>query len=83
MPSETIAKATSGWIPTMTVSAPRSRAISAIVRSVRAPKESRTSSAATSMITPLDRCRPICSTRSSRKRTICVSSSAVWIEAIR
>jgi hypothetical protein len=78
-----MAKATSGWMPTTTVTAPRSRAISPMVRRVRAPKESSTSSAATSMITPRDRCWPICSTRSSRNRTICVSSSAVWIEAIR
>ena len=32
MPSATMAYATSGWIPTMTVSAPRSRAISAMLR---------------------------------------------------
>ena len=30
-----MAKATSGWMPTITVTAPRSRAISAMVRSVR------------------------------------------------
>ena len=60
IPSSTMAKATSGWMPTITVSAPRSRAISAMLRSVREPKESRTSSAATSMITPRDRCWPIC-----------------------
>ena len=83
MPRDTMAKATSGWMPTMTVTAPRSRAMSPMVRSVRAPKESRTSSAATSMITPRDRCCPICSMRSSRNRTIWVSSRAVWIDAIR
>ena len=60
-----MANATSGWMPTITVSAPRSRAISAMVRSVREPKESRTSRAATSMMTPRARCWPIWSMRSS------------------
>src|SRR6266581_3522788 len=39
IPSRTIAKATVGWMPTMTVSAPRSRAAWARFRSVREPKE--------------------------------------------
>ena len=51
-----MANATSGWMPTMTVTAPRSRAISAMLRSVREPNESSTSSAATSMMTPRARC---------------------------
>ncbi len=50
-----MAKATSGGMPTITVRAPRSRATSAMLRSVLDPKESSTSSAATSMITPRDR----------------------------
>ena len=36
-----------------------------MLRSVLVPKESRTSSAATSMMTPRERCWPICSIRSS------------------
>ena len=43
-------------MPTMTVSAPRNRDISAIARSVLEPKESSTSRAATSMMTPCERC---------------------------
>ena len=52
MPRRTIAKATVGWMPTITVSAPRSRAMWARLRRVREPKESMTSSAATSMMMP-------------------------------
>ena len=51
-PSCTIAYATSGWMPTRTVSAPRKRAASAIPRSVRVANESITSSSVTSTITP-------------------------------
>src|SRR5215217_4152914 len=61
MPRRTIANATGGWIPTITVSAPRSRAAWARLRRVREPKESMTSRAATSMITPRARWMPICS----------------------
>ena len=43
IPSWTMARATSGWIPTMTETAPRSRAISAMLRSVLNPNESITS----------------------------------------
>src|SRR6184192_2071715 len=42
-PSWTIAKATSGWMPTTTALAPRSLAVYAIDRRVRVAKESRTS----------------------------------------
>src|ERR671916_1525557 len=82
-PRATIVNATSGWMPTSTVSAPRRRAISASERSVRAPKESSTSKAATSMMTPRARYCPICSTRLRWNRTISASSRAVWIDAIR
>src|SRR5215211_6022272 len=78
-----MAKATSGWIPTMTVSAPRRRAIRARLRSVREANESRTSSAATSMMTPRDRQAPICSTRSSWNLTSSRSRRAVWMDAMR
>ena len=40
MPSSTIAKATLGWMPTITVVAPRSLAISAMLLNVREPNES-------------------------------------------
>jgi hypothetical protein len=59
MPSRTMVKATIGWIPTMTVSAPRRRAMRARFCSARAPKESMTSSAATSMMMPDARTLPI------------------------
>jgi hypothetical protein len=83
MPRRTIAKATVGWIPTMTVSAPRSRAAWARLSRVREPKESITSRAATSMITPRARWVPICSMRSCWNWTISRSLRASWIEAIR
>src|SRR4029453_8436614 len=83
MPSRTIAKATVGWMPTMTFSAPRSRAAWARWSRVREPKESMTSRAATSMMTPRARWVPICSTRSCWNWTISWSFSASWIEAIR
>src|SRR5262245_23847150 len=54
-PSCTIENATSGWIPTTTVSAPRSAIISAMSRSVRQAKESMTSTAVTSTMTPRER----------------------------
>src|SRR3954468_15400878 len=83
MPSCTIAKATSGWMPTITVAAPRSRAISPMSRRVREAYESRTSRAATSTTTPRARSWPIRCTRSSLNRISCESSRAVWIDAIR
>src|SRR5215217_2733775 len=83
MPRRTIAKATDGWMPTITVSAPRSRAAWARLSRVREPKESMTSRAATSMMTPLARWVPICSTRSCWNWTISRSFSASWIEAMR
>ena len=48
-PSSVIENATSGWIPTTTVLAPRSAVVSAMPRSVLVAKESITSSAETSM----------------------------------
>src|SRR5215216_5056362 len=83
MPRRTMAKATVGWMPTMTVSAPRSRAAWARLSRVREPKESMTSRAATSMMTPRARWVPICSTRSCWNRTISRSFRASWMEAIR
>ena len=50
-----MANATSGWIPTITVSAPRSRVMWAMLRSEREAKESITSSAVTSMMMPRER----------------------------
>ena len=55
IPSWTIANATSGWMPTITVSAPRSRVISAIPRSERETNESITSSDVTSTTIPRER----------------------------
>jgi hypothetical protein len=78
-----MATATSGWIPTITVSAPRSLAVSAISRSERATNESMTSSAATSMTIPRERCLPTCEASSSRRWSTSVSVSADWIDAIR
>src|SRR5687768_14447581 len=83
MPSWTIANATSGWIPTMTVSAPRSRVMCAIPRSERETNESITSSAVTSTMIPRDRKRPTCTITSSWSRMTSVSVSAAWIDAIR
>ena len=54
-PSWTIANATSGWMPTMTVSAPRKRIMWAIALNVRTAKESMTSSTVTSTMTPRER----------------------------
>ena len=51
-PSWTIAKATSGCSPTITVSAPRNRVMWAIVRIDRAANESITSIAVTSTMMP-------------------------------
>jgi hypothetical protein len=67
--------------PDETGRAPRSRATSATLRMVVNPNESSTSTAATSMITPVDRHPPICSTRSLRNPVIAVSSSAVCTDA--
>src|SRR4051812_28717829 len=83
MPSCTIANATSGWIPTITVSAPRSRVMCAIPRSERETNESITSSAVTSTTIPRERKRPTCTITSSCRRRTSVSVSAAWIEAIR
>src|SRR5205085_1054338 len=65
-PSCTMAKATSGWIPTMTVSAPRKRIMWAISRKVREAKESMTSIAVTSTMTPRERNLTTCCTRALR-----------------
>src|SRR2546425_7256648 len=82
-PSWTMANATSGWMPTMTVSAPRSLHTKAMVRSVRVAKESRTSTALTSMITPRDLNSPTCSESLSWNSRSSASDSADWIEATR
>jgi hypothetical protein len=50
-----MARATSGAIPTITVWAPRSLIIVAMSRSTRLAKESMTSNAVTSTITPRER----------------------------
>src|SRR5439155_11353930 len=81
-PSWTIANATSGWIPTMTVCAPRSRIMCAIARSVRTAKESITSRTVTSMMTPQERCFPTSRARSSRSWSSSSSLSADWMEAM-
>src|SRR5690242_15683442 len=78
-----MANATSGWIPTITVSAPRSRVIMAIPRSERETKESMTSSDVTSTMIPRDRWRVTCAITSSRSCSTSVSVSADWIDAIR
>src|SRR3990170_659410 len=83
MPSCTMAKATSGWIPTITVSAPRSRIIEATSRRVREAKESSTSSAVTSTMTPRERYRPTCCVSESRSASSSASDSADWMVAIR
>src|SRR5205085_3386861 len=82
-PSWTMAKATSAWIPTMTVTAPRRSVMWAIVRSERAANESITSSAVTSTMMPLDRYRLTWSIRSSCRERASLSVMADWIEAIR
>ena len=83
MPSWTIANATSGWMPTITVSAPRRRVIIAIPRSERETNESMTSSDVTSTMIPRERWRVTCAITSSRSCRTSVSVSADWIEAIR
>src|SRR5947209_2691735 len=70
-------------MPTITVSAPRSFVMCAMLRKVRTAKESMTSSTVTSTITPRERKRPTRSTRSSRNPSKSASVSAAWIEAIR
>src|SRR6478735_7177355 len=67
----------------MTVAAPRSAVIRARVDRVLAAKESSTSNAATSMITPRARSRPTRAIRSRWKRSSSESSNAVWMDAIR
>src|SRR4051794_28447708 len=83
MPSWTMANATSGWMPTMTVVAPRSRVIIAMPRSERETNESMTSSAVTSTMIPRDRWRVTCAITSSRSWSTSVSVRAAWIVAIR
>src|SRR5690348_6286903 len=78
-----MAIATSGWMPTMTVRAPRSFVVSARACSVRVANESMTSSAVTSMTTPCERKRPTCSASSSRSCSRSRSVIADWIDAIR
>src|SRR2546425_4095239 len=82
-PSCTIVKATSGWIPTMTVSAPRSRIMWAMSRSVREAKESITSMAVTSTITPRDRYLPTIRTSAFLSSSNSASVSADCTLAIR
>jgi hypothetical protein len=78
-----MANATSGWIPTITVSAPRRRVICAIPRSERDTNESITSSAVTSTMIPRERCRVTWAMTSSRSCNTSESVSADWIDAIR
>src|SRR5438128_1678746 len=82
-PSCTMVNATSGWMPTMTVSAPRNLSMWAMARSVRVAKESMTSSTVTSIITPRERYCPTCAARSSRKPMRSSSESTDWMLAIR
>src|SRR5258708_3108624 len=77
-----MAKATSGWIPTMTVSAPRRRIMCAISRSVREANESITSIAVTSTMTPRERCFTTCCTRLRRSWLRSASETAAWKGAI-
>jgi len=70
------AKATSGWIPTITVSAPRSRIMCAISRSVRDANESITSIAVTSTITARERNLTTCCTSPMRSRLRSASERA-------
>src|SRR5439155_5616965 len=63
--------------------APRSLIICAMSRMVRLAKESMTSSAVTSTITPRERYRPTCSTSESRSCSRSASVSADWIVAMR
>src|SRR4051812_6515339 len=78
-----MANATSGWMPTITVSAPRRRVIIAIPRSERDTNESMTSSDVTSTMIPRERWRVTCAITSSRSCRTSVSVSADWIEAMR
>src|SRR3954451_25004936 len=78
-----MAKATSGWMPTITVVAPRSRVIIAMPRSERETNESMTSRAVTSTMMPRDRWRVTCAITSSWSWSTSVSVSAAWIVAIR
>src|SRR4051794_4865632 len=78
-----MANATSGWMPTITVSAPRRRVIIAMPRSERETNESITSSEVTSTMIPRERWRVTCAITSSRSWSTSVSVSADWIEAIR
>jgi len=78
-----MANATSGWIPTITVSAPRSRAMWAMSRSVRTANESITSNAVTSTMTPRARNFPTRSISASRSWERSASVSADWMDAIR
>ena len=78
-----MASATSGWMPTITVSAPRNRTICAMSRSMPVANESITSSAVTSMMTPRARWRCTCSTSASRSCRMSLSVRAAWIVAIR
>ena len=82
-PSCTMANATSGWMPTITVSAPRSLVMCAVSRSVRDANESMTSSAVTSTITPRERCLPRLAISASRSWIRSLSRSADWIVTIR
>ena len=70
-------------MPTITVSAPRSRVMWAMPRSERDTNESMTSSAVTSTMIPRERKRPTWSITSSCSGSTSVSVSAAWIEAIR
>src|SRR3989449_3591450 len=67
----------------MTVSAPRSRAMCAMSRSVRTANESMTSSAVTSTMTPRARKRPTRSISASRSCDRSASVSADCMDAIR
>src|SRR5918993_4040913 len=62
-PNWLIAVATSGWIPTTTVRAPRRRFVRATVLNDRATNESMTSRAATSTMMPRARCRATSASR--------------------
>src|SRR5205823_4361764 len=83
MPSCTMANATSGWMPTITVVAPRSRVMWARVRSDRAANESMRSSAVTSTMMPRDRNLPTWPISSSCSCSASESVMADWIDAIR
>src|SRR5574337_1943575 len=82
-PSWTIAKATSGCTPTITVCAPRSRVMCAIVRNDRAANESITSIAVTSTTMPCARDSFTRSMRSRRRRSTSTSVSAACTVAIK